>query len=51
MILDGGESPVAVPSTIVDTTQSPPKVLRLGGVTLEQMREVCEVAGPDVPAC
>ena len=51
MILDGGESPVAVPSTIVDTTQNPPKVLRPGGITLEQMRDVCEVAGPDAPAC
>ena len=51
MILDGGESPVAVPSTIVDATQHPPKVLRPGGITLEQMRDVCDVAGPDAPAC
>lgn len=51
MILDGGESPAAVPSTIVDTTQHPPKVLRLGGVSLDEMREVCDIAGPDAPAC
>ena len=51
MILDGGESPVPVPSTIVDTTQHPPKVVRLGGISLEQMREVCDVAGPDALAC
>ena len=51
MILDGGESPIAVPSTIVDTTQHPPKALRLGSVSLEQMRDVCDIAGPDAPAC
>ena len=51
MILDGGESPVPVPSTIVDTTQHPPKVVRIGGISLEQMREVCDVAGPDALAC
>lgn len=47
LILDGGPSPRSVPSTIVDATVSPPRVLRLGALTLEQLRSVCPVAGPD----
>lgn len=47
LILDGGPSPRSVPSTIVDATVSPPRVLRLSALTLEQLRSVCPVAGPD----
>ncbi len=39
-ILDGGPCTVGVESTIVDLTVWPPRVLRPGGVTLEQLREV-----------
>ena len=46
IILDGGDSPASVPSTIVDATQSPPRVLRQGGVSLESLREVCNVEAP-----
>lgn len=40
IILDGGPTPVGVESTVLDMTHSPPKVLRPGGVTLEELREV-----------
>lgn len=39
-ILDGGPCTVGVESTIVDLTCQPPQLLRPGGVTLEQLREV-----------
>jgi len=40
MILDGGPTSVGVESTVVDMTSSPPTVLRPGGVTVEELREV-----------
>lgn len=39
-ILDGGPCGVGVESTIVDLTASPPRLLRPGGVTLEELQEV-----------
>ena len=39
-ILDGGPCGVGVESTIVDLTCTPPRLLRPGGITLEQLREV-----------
>lgn len=39
VILDGGPTGVGVESTIVDLTVTPPEVLRLGGVPVEQLRE------------
>jgi tRNA threonylcarbamoyl adenosine modification protein (Sua5/YciO/YrdC/YwlC family) len=44
--LDGGPCPAATPSTIVDCTTSPFRVLRAGAVPLEQLREVV----PDLSA-
>jgi L-threonylcarbamoyladenylate synthase len=38
--LDGGPSGEAVPSTIVDVTGSVPRVLRVGEVSVEALREV-----------
>ena len=38
-ILDGGPCSVGVESTIVDLTVMPPRLLRPGGVTLEQLRD------------
>ncbi|NGN66201.1 threonylcarbamoyl-AMP synthase [Streptomyces sp. A7024] len=38
--LDGGPTPAAVPSSIVDVTGKTPKLLRAGAVTEEQLREV-----------
>ncbi|MCL6642853.1 MAG: threonylcarbamoyl-AMP synthase, partial [Candidatus Bipolaricaulota bacterium] len=40
LILDGGPTPIGVESTVLDLTQDPPMVLRPGGVTLEELREV-----------
>lgn len=39
-IVDGGACSVGVESTIIDLTLEPPRLLRPGGVTLEQLREV-----------
>lgn len=39
-IMDGGPCTVGVESTIVDLTCTPPRLLRPGGVTLEQLRGV-----------
>ncbi len=39
-IVDGGPCAVGVESAIVDLTVDPPRLLRPGGVTLEQLREV-----------
>ena len=38
-IVDGGPCSVGVESTIVDLTVRPPRLLRPGGVTLEELRE------------
>lgn len=40
LILDGGSTRIGVESTVIDTTSSPPVLLRPGGVTLEELREV-----------
>ena len=39
-IVDGGPCGVGVESTIIDLTCMPPRLLRPGGVTLEQLRQV-----------
>ena len=39
-IVDGGACTVGVESTIIDLTCTPPRLLRPGGVTLEELREV-----------
>lgn len=44
--LDAGPTAEAVASTIVDVTVSPPRVLRVGAVSPEQLREVV----PDIKA-
>lgn len=49
LVLDGGPLPAGVPSTILDVTTSPPRVLRAGAVTVEELRTVCEVEGPVAP--
>ena len=40
LIVNGGPCRVGVESTIVDLTETPPRLLRPGGVTPEQLREV-----------
>ncbi len=39
-VLDGGPTDVGVESTVVDVTEAPPRVLRLGGMPLEALRRV-----------
>ena len=39
-VVDGGPCKVGVESTIVDLTCTPPRLLRPGGVTLEQLQQV-----------
>ena len=47
-IVDGGSCTVGVESTIIDLTATPPRLLRPGGITLEQLRSVLgEVAVDD----
>jgi L-threonylcarbamoyladenylate synthase len=49
MILDGGPCRVGIESTVVDMTTSPPRVLRHGGVTLEELQEtIGDVDAPPV---
>jgi L-threonylcarbamoyladenylate synthase len=40
LVLDAGPASVGVESTVLDVTQQPPRMLRPGGVTLEQLQEV-----------
>ena len=40
MIVDGGACKVGVESTIVDLTETPPRLLRPGGITPAQLQEV-----------
>ena len=40
LIVDGGACRVGVESTIVDLTETPPRLLRPGGITPEQLTEV-----------
>lgn len=39
-IVDGGPCAVGVESTIIDLTCNPPRLLRPGGITLEQLRDI-----------
>ncbi len=43
MVLDGGPCPVAAPSTILDLTTNPARLLRAGAVSIDELREVCAV--------
>ena len=40
LIVDGGPCRVGVESTIIDLTEDPPRLLRPGGVTLEQLEQL-----------
>ena len=42
IILDGGQSDVGVESTIVEVTKDKVMLLRHGGISIEQLREVCD---------
>ena len=40
LILDAGPTPIGVESTVLDLTQSPPAILRAGGVSREELEKV-----------
>ena len=40
MILDGGATRVNIPSTVVDVTVTPPKVLRVGPISIDEIHKV-----------
>lgn len=40
MILDAGPTPIGVESTVIDLTQSPPLVLRPGGIVLDRLQQL-----------
>ena len=40
MIVDGGKTKVGVESTVLDITTKPARVLRAGGISVEQLKEV-----------
>jgi L-threonylcarbamoyladenylate synthase len=40
LLVDGGESPGGVPSTVVDCTADPPRIIRGGPVPLEAVLKV-----------
>jgi L-threonylcarbamoyladenylate synthase len=39
LVLDGGPSPSSQPSTIIDLSRTPPRLLRPGPISLEDLRE------------
>jgi len=39
-ILDAGETPLKIESTVVDTTTKPPRVLRVGAISLNEIEKV-----------
>ncbi len=47
MIIDGGNSMVGLESTVLDITAEPPVILRPGGVTQEQLRQLLGHVGMD----
>jgi L-threonylcarbamoyladenylate synthase len=48
VILDDGPTPGAQPSTIVDVTGSPGRVLRIGALSLERLNEVVAPLGVEI---
>ena len=49
-VLDGGPCAVGLESTVLDLTSDPPRILRPGGITLEELRSVAPtIVGPLEP--
>lgn len=44
ILVDGGSTNVGIESTVLDVTSNPPMILRPGGITMEELREII----PDV---
>ena len=43
VIIDSGETPFGIESTIIDLTKDPPELLRPGPLTVEQISEISEI--------
>jgi tRNA A37 threonylcarbamoyladenosine synthetase subunit TsaC/SUA5/YrdC len=48
VLLDAGPSAGEVPSTIVDVTGEPGRVLRVGAVPLSRLNEIVEPLGAEI---
>jgi L-threonylcarbamoyladenylate synthase len=42
MIIDGGRCPIGVSSTVLDLTINPPKIIREGAISRDQIESVCK---------
>jgi L-threonylcarbamoyladenylate synthase len=40
LVIDGGECPGGTPSTVLDLTSSPPRIVRAGAIPVEALREL-----------
>ena len=38
LVIDGGQTPGGIPSTVVDCTTTEPKILRMGPIDIEQIK-------------
>ena len=47
LLLDGGQTPVGAPSTVLDCLSSPPRLLRVGAVSPAAIRDVVSVLLPE----
>jgi L-threonylcarbamoyladenylate synthase len=45
LLLDAGPAPLGTPSTLLDLTQEPPRLLRLGALSLEEIEKVLGIQG------
>jgi L-threonylcarbamoyladenylate synthase len=46
LVLDGDQSPIGLPSTVVDVTTSLPRIVRQGAISIDELRTVCRIAQP-----
>ena len=51
LIIKGGPPPDGLASTVLDITQTPPRILRLGAVSWEMLEEAWGGRGPPRPTC
>jgi L-threonylcarbamoyladenylate synthase len=49
-LIDGGDQNLSTPSTLIDTTVTPVRVLRVGAVSLEDIAACVEIAEPEQEA-
>lgn len=40
LVIDGGKTQVGIESTVLDLTQSSPSILRAGGISIEELKEI-----------